>query len=127
VEFAYPSILIPLESDGMRFVNWQQSTRFDSKYESHVGDNRIEPSGGKALGHQSPGNRRACDARGAVTQTEFSPAPFGSPGSDSCRGGGSPRPESFFSEVAERAAGCKMARDVEGVLNGGVNGQEALG
>ena len=43
------------------------------------------------------------------------------------RGGGSPRPERFVSEDAERAAGCEMALDVERVLDGGVNGQEALG
>jgi hypothetical protein len=47
--------------------------------------------------------------------------------SDSGRGGGSPRPERFFSEDAERAAGCEMALDVECVVDGGVNGQEALG
>jgi hypothetical protein len=29
------------------------------------------------------------------------------------RGGGSPRPEGFISEDAERAAGCEMALDVE--------------
>jgi hypothetical protein len=37
-----------------------------------------------------------------------------------------PRPEGFFSEDAEGAAGCEMALDVESVLDGGVNGQEAL-
>jgi hypothetical protein len=37
-----------------------------------------------------------------------------------------PRPESFFSEDAERAARCEMALDVESVLDSGVNGQEAL-
>ncbi len=42
-------------------------------------------------------------------------------------GDGSPRLERFFSEDAERAAGCEMALDVEGVENGGVNGQETLG
>ena len=34
---------------------------------------------------------------------------------------------SLFSEGAERAAGGEMALDVEGVLDSGVNGQEALG
>jgi hypothetical protein len=34
---------------------------------------------------------------------------------------GSPRPESVFSEDAERAAGCEMALDVKRVLDGGVN------
>jgi hypothetical protein len=48
-------------------------------------------------------------------------------GFSSCRGSGSPRPEGMVSEDAERAAGCEMALDVEGVLDGGVNGQEALG
>ena len=43
------------------------------------------------------------------------------------RGGGSPRPERFVSEDAKRAAGCEMTLDVERVVNGGVNGQEALG
>jgi hypothetical protein len=44
----------------------------------------------------------------------------------SCRGSGSPRPQGVLSEDAERAAGCEMALDVESVLDGGVNGQEAL-
>jgi hypothetical protein len=35
--------------------------------------------------------------------------------------------ERFVSEDAERAAGCEMALDVESVLDGGVNRQEALG
>jgi hypothetical protein len=42
------------------------------------------------------------------------------------RGGGSPRPERFVSQDAERAAGCEMALDVESVLDGGMSGQEAL-
>src|SRR5690242_13099824 len=37
-----------------------------------------------------------------------------------------PRPEGFLSEDAERAAGCEMALDVESVLDGRMNGQEAL-
>jgi hypothetical protein len=53
-------------------------------------------------------------------------AKIGSPNSDSGCGGSSPRPESFFSEDGERAAGCEMALDVESVLDDGVNGQEAL-
>ncbi len=65
--------------------------------------------------------------KGVVTRTKFGRAKIGSPYSGSGRGGGSPRPESFVSEDAERAAGCEMALDVEGVLDGGVNGQEALG
>jgi putative tryptophan/tyrosine transport system substrate-binding protein len=47
--------------------------------------------------------------------------------SDSGRGSGSPRPERFFAEDPERASGCEMALDVECVVDGGVNGQEALG
>jgi hypothetical protein len=43
------------------------------------------------------------------------------------RAGGSPRPERFVSEDTKRAAGCEMTLDVERVVNGGVNGQEALG
>jgi hypothetical protein len=50
-----------------------------------------------------------------------------SPNSRSGRGSSSPRPEGFLSEDAERTAGCEMALDVESVLDGGVNGQEALG
>ena len=34
--------------------------------------------------------------------------------------------EGFASEEAERAAGDKMALDVEGVVDGGVSGQEPL-
>jgi hypothetical protein len=64
---------------------------------------------------------------GLVTRTEFGRAQFGSPNSDSCRGGGLPRPVRFVSEDAERAAGRQMALDVESVLDRGVNGQKALG
>ena len=66
-------------------------------------------------------------AEGAVTRTEFGPAQFGSPGSCSGCGGGSPRPERFVSEDAKRAAGGEMALDVERVVDGGMNGQETLG
>jgi hypothetical protein len=52
---------------------------------------------------------------------------FGSPSFGSPRGGGSPRLERFVSEDAKRATGCQMALDVESVLDGGVNRQEALG
>ena len=45
---------------------------------------------------------------------------------NSSRGGCPPIPEGFASEGAERVAGNKMALDVEGVLDGGVNGQEPL-
>ena len=64
---------------------------------------------------------------GAVTRTDFGRAKIGKPSSESGRGGGAPRTDGFLSEDAERAAGCEMALDVESVLDGGVNGQEALG
>jgi hypothetical protein len=64
--------------------------------------------------------------QGTVTRPEFCPAQFGSPSSFSGRGGGSPRPERLVLEDAKRAAGGEMALDVERVLDGGVNGQEAL-
>ena len=54
-------------------------------------------------------------------------AKIGSPNSGSGCGSSLPRPESFFSEDAERAAGYEMTLDVEGVLDDGVKGQEALG
>jgi hypothetical protein len=47
-------------------------------------------------------------------------------GLDSSRGRCPPIPEGFASEGAERVAGNKMALDVEGVLDGGVNRQEPL-
>ena len=47
-------------------------------------------------------------------------------GSCSGRGRCPPIPQGFASEGAERVAGNKMALDVEGVLDGGVNGQEPL-
>ena len=46
-------------------------------------------------------------------------------GLDSSRGRCPPIPEGFASEGAEHVAGNKMALDVEGVLDGGVNRQEA--
>ena len=60
-------------------------------------------------------------------RTEFGGAQFAIPGSGSGRGGGSPRPERFVSEDAERVAGGEMALDVECVVDSGVNRQEALG
>jgi hypothetical protein len=60
-------------------------------------------------------------------ELEFGRTKIGKPDSDSGRSGGSPRPESFRSEGPERAAGCEMALNVESVVDGGVNGQEALG
>jgi hypothetical protein len=47
-------------------------------------------------------------------------------GSSSSRRRCLPILERFASEGAERVAGNKMALDVEGVLDGGVNGQEPL-
>jgi hypothetical protein len=64
---------------------------------------------------------------GAVTRTEFGRSQSGSPSFGSCGCRSSPRLERFFSEDAVRVAGGEMALDVEGVLDGGVNGQEALG
>ena len=66
---------------------------------------------GSALSHQLGSARRG----------------FGRPAETSSGGGGSPRPERFVSEDAKRAAGCEMTLDVERVVNGGVNGKEALG
>ena len=71
--------------------------------------------------------RKGISHSGAVTRTEFGRSQFGSPSFGSRRGGGSPRLERFFSEGAERAAGGEMTLDVEGVLDSGVNRQEALG
>jgi len=64
---------------------------------------------------------------GAVTRTEFGRAKIVGPNSDSRCGVSSPRPKRFVSEDTERAAGCEMTLDVESVLHGGVNRQEALG
>jgi hypothetical protein len=64
--------------------------------------------------------------KGVVTRTKFGRTKIGSPNSGSGCGSSSPRLESFFSEDAERAAGCEMALDVESVLDDGVNGQEAV-
>ena len=75
----------------------------------------------------TPGERVANGLDGLVTRTEFGRAKIGKPSSDSGHGGGSPCPERFVSEDAERAAGCEMALDIESVLDGGVNIQEALG
>src|SRR5271166_4799892 len=66
-------------------------------------------------------------ATGAVTRTEFGRLQLEVPVFGLRRGGVSPRLERFFSEDAERAAGCEMALNVEGVVDGGVNRQEALG
>jgi hypothetical protein len=40
--------------------------------------------------------------------------------------GGSPRPERLLSEDVKGAAESEMALEVESVLDGGANGQEAL-
>jgi hypothetical protein len=65
-------------------------------------------------------------ARALSREPNLARAKIGSPNSGSGCGSSSPRLESFFSEDAERAAGCEMALDVESVLDDGVNGQEAL-
>jgi len=64
---------------------------------------------------------------GAVTGTDFGRTKIGKASSGSGRGGGSPDPERFRSEGAERAPGCEMALDVKSVVDGGVKRQEALG
>ena len=61
---------------------------------------------------------------GPVTRTEFGGAKLEVP-DEVLAAVRSPRPERLVSEDAERAAGCGMALDVDGVLDGGVNGQEA--
>jgi HEAT repeats len=66
-------------------------------------------------------------AAGVSRELKFGRPKIGKPSSNSGRGGGSPRPERFFAEDPERAAGCEMALDVECVVDGGVNGQEELG
>ena len=65
--------------------------------------------------------------RPGLTGDSFCCAVVASPSIGSRRGDGSPRLERFFSEGPERAVGGEMALDVEGVLDSGVNGQEALG
>jgi hypothetical protein len=65
-------------------------------------------------------------AQGVVTRTKFGPREDWKSQLRLGCGSSSPRPESFFSEDAERAAGCEMALDVESVLDDGVNGQEVL-
>jgi hypothetical protein len=47
-------------------------------------------------------------------------------GSGSGRGGRAPRLERFASEDAERVTGCEVTLGVEGVVDGGMNRQEAL-
>jgi putative transposase len=47
-------------------------------------------------------------------------------GSGSCRGGRSPSVKCPVPEDAERGTGCKVALGVEGVVDGGMNRQEAL-
>ncbi len=75
----------------------------------------------------SHGGRIVKTTGGTVTRTEFGRAQFAIPSSGSGRGGGSPRPQRFVSEDAERVAGCEMALDVKCVVDSGVNRQEALG
>jgi hypothetical protein len=72
------------------------------------------------------GMSAACLHSALSREPNLARAKIGSPNSGSGCGSSSPRLESFFSEDAERAAGCEMALDVESVLDDGVNGQEAL-
>jgi hypothetical protein len=58
-------------------------------------------------------------------QLELAARSVEKPSSGSGRGSGSPRPERFLSEDAERAAGCEMGLGVEGAVDSGVNRQEA--
>ena len=65
--------------------------------------------------------------RGIVTRTWLRPTESRKGlGLNSSRGRCQPIPQGFASEGAERVAGNKMALDVEGVLDGGVNRQEPL-
>jgi Resolvase, N terminal domain len=64
---------------------------------------------------------------GTVTRTEFGRAQFSIPSSGSGRGGGPPRPETLRLGDSERVSGGEMALNVEGVVDSGVNRQEALG
>jgi hypothetical protein len=52
-------------------------------------------------------------------ELNFARVKIGSLSSGSGRGGGSPRPERFVSEDAERATGCEMALDVEDPMESG--------
>jgi hypothetical protein len=61
-----------------------------------------------------------------VTRTKLARAKIGSPNSGSGCGSSFACPERFASKDAERVAGCEMALDIEGVLDDGVSGQEAL-
>jgi hypothetical protein len=70
------------------------------------------------------GNSVGDPVAGTVTRTEFGRAQFAILSSGSGRGGGSPRPERFVSEDADRVAG---ALDLDCVVDSGVNRQEALG
>jgi hypothetical protein len=84
----------------------------------------LQPPGGKlSLMRQ---HRIVVGWRALSREPNLARAKIGSPNSGSGCGSSSPRLESFFSEDAERAAGCEMALDVESVLDDGVNGQEAL-
>jgi hypothetical protein len=65
--------------------------------------------------------------RGTVTETEFGRTKIRKASLGSGCGGGSPRPERFHSEDAERTTGCEMTLDVKSVVDGGVKRQEALG
>ena len=61
----------------------------------------------------------AWSLKGVVARTKFGPREDWKSQLRSGCGGGLPRPESFFSEDAERAAGCEMALDVEDPMESG--------
>jgi len=63
---------------------------------------------------------------GFVTGTLFCLRSIGNSGKGSAGGSGSPRLKRFRSQGAERTARGQMSLDVEGVVDGGVNGQESL-
>ena len=67
------------------------------------------------------------DPEALSRQLERRRAKFASPSSSSGRGSNSPRPERFVPEDAERVTGCEMTLEVESVVDGGMNRQEALG
>ena len=67
------------------------------------------------------GSNKESSARDKALSREpnLARAKIGSPDSGSGCGSSLPRPESLFSEDAERAAGCEMALDVEDPMESG--------
>ena len=92
---------------------------FGSRGEGASGRIRCDRHPGRVT---APGNVRTALSRAP----NLARAKIGSANPGSGRSSRAPRLESFHSEGAKRATGCEMALDVEGVLDGGVNGQEAL-